>query len=139
MHKIAIASFSGSCSSDTIIIRPKARKYEGFLLFTVFSESFVELATTASKGTKMPRADWDFLKQLELKVPSDELLEQFQENFDIIFSKLSSLIETNRLLAESRNMLLSRLISGKLSVENLDIQFPPSMQEEEEKEKKANA
>ncbi len=87
----------------------------------------------------MPRADWDFLKQLELKVPSDELLEQFQENFDIIFSKLSSLIETNRLLAESRNMLLSRLISGKLSVENLDIQFPPSMQEEEEKEKKANA
>ena len=27
-------------------------------------------------------------------------------------------------------MLLPRLISGKLSVENLDIQFPPGMAEE---------
>jgi len=29
----------------------------------------------------------------------------------------------------SRDALLPRLISGKLSVENLDIQFPPSMEE----------
>ena len=28
----------------------------------------------------------------------------------------------------TKNQLLPRLISGKLSVENLDIQFPPSMQ-----------
>ena len=33
-------------------------------------------------------------------------------------------------LIEARNLLLPRLISGKLSVEDLDIQFPPSMQEE---------
>ena len=32
-------------------------------------------------------------------------------------------------LAEQRNQLLTRLISGKLSVNQLDIQFPPSMRE----------
>jgi type I restriction enzyme S subunit len=34
------------------------------------------------------------------------------------------------LLLKTRDALLPRLISGKLSVENLDIQFPPNMAEE---------
>jgi type I restriction enzyme S subunit len=33
-------------------------------------------------------------------------------------------------LTQTRDLLLPRLISGKLSVENLDIQFPPGMTEE---------
>jgi type I restriction enzyme S subunit len=32
------------------------------------------------------------------------------------------------MLEYTKNQLLPRLISGKLSVENLNIQFPPSMQ-----------
>jgi type I restriction enzyme S subunit len=33
-------------------------------------------------------------------------------------------------LTKTRDILLPRLISGKLSVEDLDIQFPPGMDEE---------
>jgi type I restriction enzyme S subunit len=36
----------------------------------------------------------------------------------------------NIALRKTRDLLLPRLISGKLSVENLDIQFPPGMAEE---------
>jgi len=43
----------------------------------VFSETFIELATIASKGTKMPRADWDFLKRLELILPAETLLRNY--------------------------------------------------------------
>ena len=47
--------------------------------------------------------------------------------------------EGNRLLqiqdrdvsVDSRDLLLSRLITGKLSVEDLDIKFPPSMRSPE--------
>jgi type I restriction enzyme, S subunit len=35
-----------------------------------------------------------------------------------------------RLFAQTRDLLFPRLISGKLSVENLDIKFPPSMRDE---------
>ena len=48
LHKVAIAHFSGACSSDTIVIRPKEKKFEGYLLFTVFSNTFIDLATVAS-------------------------------------------------------------------------------------------
>jgi type I restriction enzyme S subunit len=47
LHKVSLAHFSGVCSSDTIVLRPCAAIYEGFLLFTVFSETFIELATTS--------------------------------------------------------------------------------------------
>ena len=55
LDKVSIAHFDGVCSTDTIVIRPTEPMIEGFLLFTVFSDTFVELANVASKGTKMPR------------------------------------------------------------------------------------
>ena len=130
LHKVALAHFSGACSSDTIVLRPSDQIYEGFLLFTVFSDTFIELATIAAKGTKMPRADWEFLEKLELKLPPAELLENYQSRFEEIFSLIANLLQVNQQATQTRNLLLPRLISGKLSVENLDIQFPLSMQEE---------
>lgn len=129
LHKVALAHFSGACSSDTIVLRPRDQSYEGFLLFTVFSDTFIELATIAAKGTKMPRADWEFLEKLELKIPPTELLKAYQSKFEGIFSLIATLLQANQQATESRDLLLPRLISGKLSVDDLDIQFPPSMGE----------
>jgi len=130
LHKVALAHFSGACSSDTIVLRPKEKYYEGYLLFTVFSDTFIELATVASKGTKMPRADWSFLKKLELIVPHEGILKRYQAQFDIVFRQIANLLSSNQLLSTSRDLLLPRLISGRLAVENLEIQFPPGMMEE---------
>lgn len=130
LHKVVLAHFSGACSSDTIVIRPKERYFEGYLLFTVFSDTFIELATAASKGTKMPRADWGFLRKLELAVPNKNLLELYQTQFDAMFAQIVNLLRANEVLINTRDRILPRLISGKLAVENLDIQFPPGMAEE---------
>lgn len=132
LHKIVLADFVGACSSDTIVIRPNQLIYEGFLLFTIFSDTFVELATISSKGTKMPRADWDFLKKLEIILPSHKLLEKYQSQFEGYFFLMSKLVSAKDNLRQTRDRLLTRLISGKLSVEDLDIQFPPSMTSAEE-------
>ena len=130
LHKISIAHFSGACSSDTIIIRPRDKMLEGFLLFTIFSDTFVELATISSKGTKMPRADWDFLKKLEIIIPNNELLRLFQTYFESQLTLIRTCLQQNELLKQSRDLLLSRLISGKLAVDDLDIRFPAGMEED---------
>ena len=129
LHKVALAHFAGACSTDTIIIRPKKVEYEGLILFTVFSTTFIELATASAKGTKMPRADWDFLKKLEILLPSNNILATFQTQFDSYFALICNYLNGNERLKQSRNLLLARLLSGKLSVENLDIKFPPGMEE----------
>lgn len=57
-----------------------------------------------------------------------------QEKYASLIIDKMKLIETlktaNNYLVSCRDQLLPRLISGKLSVEHLDIQFPPSMQEQ---------
>ncbi len=61
--------------------------------------------------------------------PGNELVRLFAEKASPIFDLKSELEAVNNNLTKTRDLLLPRLISGKLSVEDLDIQFPPSMQE----------
>ena len=58
------------------------------------------------------------------------LQQAFSEIVKPIYAQIDLLSVANNRMLETRDMLLPRLISGKLSVEDLDIQFPPSMQEE---------
>jgi type I restriction enzyme, S subunit len=69
------------------------------------------------------------LKSIVLLVPPEPLHEHLCILNDIHRQKLL-LAKAARNLGEIRDRLLPRLISGKLSVENLNILFPPSMAEE---------
>ena len=64
-------------------------------------------------------------------LPPQFLIEKFAETTKTIFNFKNNLKEQNKTLQQTRDRLLTRLISGKLSVEDLDIHFPPSMTEEE--------
>ena len=70
-------------------------------------------------------------KRIEILTPKRELIAQFDRIVKPMFDQIEQLLVTNEKVQQMKNNLLPRLISGKLSVENLDIQFPPSMMEEE--------
>jgi type I restriction enzyme S subunit len=130
LHKVSIAHFNGVCSSDIIVIKSIRPENQAFVYLIVSSNSFIDLATTASTGTKMPRADWDFLIKQKIIYPEIGILKQFQKIFDNSLSAIFNYQKRNEMLQHSRDRLLSRLMSGKIDVENLDIQFPDSMKEE---------
>ena len=71
----------------------------------------------------------DTFKVVPIFMPPQPLIARFNEIATPIFRQLGVLSEVNEKLIKIRDMLLPRLISGKLSVENLDIQFPPGMVE----------
>lgn len=79
------------------------------------------------------------LKKVEVIVPSDELMKAHEENILPILQEIYMLWKQNTTLIKTRDLLLPRLISGKLSVEDLDIQFPPSMQDVSGESEVANA
>jgi type I restriction enzyme S subunit len=82
-------------------------------------------------GSAIPHANKTFINQLLLFLPaSDELIAEFNSHYRSFFEQNLHLQKQNEILLKSRNLLLRRLVSGKLSVENLDIQFPPGMEEE---------
>lgn len=63
-------------------------------------------------------------------LPPVPLIREFARVADSQFEMKRILNRQNGKLVDTRDRLLPRLISGKLDVENLDIQFPPGMTEE---------
>jgi len=66
----------------------------------------------------------------DVLIPSGQLIKQFEKLVKPIFEQRSILSRANDRLSITRDLLLPRLISGKLRVDDLAIQFPPSMQTE---------
>lgn len=62
-------------------------------------------------------------------LPPVPLINKYAEVADSPFEMKRYLTRQNENLIAARDRLLPRLISGKLSVENLDIRFPPGMEE----------
>jgi type I restriction enzyme S subunit len=70
----------------------------------------------------------DLVTQQEISVPPKELRNKFDALVSPIHKQMNSLSKHNKVLEQTKLSILPRLISGKLSVEDMDIQFPPSMQ-----------
>lgn len=68
-----------------------------------------------------------FLKFQTIVLPPGPLQEKFEKKVKPIIEMRDDVALANITLRKTRDSLLPRLISGKLDVENLDIQFPPSM------------
>ena len=117
-------------STGFAVIHPKAETPFTFLFFAVTSNPFVDQMTTVAKGAAYPATSFDDFEKAKLLVPSDELLKIFHEKVEPVFHQKHLLQQQIDRLKQTRDQLLPRLISGKLSVENLDIQFPPGMAEE---------
>lgn len=66
---------------------------------------------------------------IEVTMPSMLVQNAFESFAEPVFKQITLLLNQNERLTRTRDILLPRLISGKLSVENLDIRFPPSMEE----------
>jgi type I restriction enzyme S subunit len=119
-------------STGFAVIRPDAATPFTFLFFAVTSNPFVDQMTTVAKGAAYPATSFDDFEKAKLLVPSDDLLKSFHEKAEPLFRQKHLLQRQVERLTQTRNLLLPRLISGKLSVENLDIQFSPGMTEEME-------
>lgn len=131
LHKVAIAPFAGITRTTCFVIRPKIPQTWSWLYLTLFQPSSVDYASMICNGSDRPYAVWNKgMERMKLLRPDDELLIKFEETVRPILDSITGMYFVQLKLQAARDLLLPRLISGKLSVEDLDIQFPPSMQEE---------
>jgi type I restriction enzyme, S subunit len=72
----------------------------------------------------------DTFRKQKVVLPSKPILDQFIGVVSPLLEQLKLLQQQNEKLKKSRDLLLPRLISGKLPVDDLEIEFPPSMMKE---------
>jgi type I restriction enzyme S subunit len=80
-------------------------------------------------GAGVPSLNRNHLTSIKINVPDAPLQTRFDEVVGPIHEQKEQFVKMNDSLRETRDLLLPRLISGKLRVEALDIQFPPGMAE----------
>jgi type I restriction enzyme S subunit len=120
----------GMGSTEFIVMREKILGPEHiyFLTCSTAFRKHAELSMTGASGRQ--RVQEDCFSFFLIKTPPPEIRRRFSEVIKPHFSQIAALSRQNRQLQTSRDLLLPRLISGKLSIESLDIQFPPDMAEE---------
>ena len=69
-----------------------------------------------SFGAAQQNLSQDLIKKIKITMPSDDVVQAFEKQVDDIYGNIRMLLLINKNLAEQRDMLLPRLMSGKLEV-----------------------
>lgn len=119
-HKVVTAPIDGICSTDIVVVAPRLREWNAFVLACLSSKEFVDYTNQTSTGTKMPRTSWKTMSQYELVIPSSKCASAFQGIIQPLIDRIITNIRVLRILAKVRDLLLPKLISGELLVKDAE-------------------
>jgi len=118
LAKACHAPRDGVCSTELLVMRPAESLHPRFLLYSLLTPDFVGAVDASTFGAKMPRASWDFIGSLEIRVPPIEAQTIIANYLDRETARIDGLIaEKERMLAlleEKRAALISRVVTRGL-------------------------
>jgi type I restriction enzyme, S subunit len=123
-HKVVWSPFDGVASTDAIVFRTAESANLPALLATILSsDAVVGQAVATSNGTRMPRADPKAILDYTVALPSldDPLIRRAEEILRSAYEAAAGFVRQNRALARSRDLLLPRLVTGRLDISDLDL------------------
>lgn len=101
---------------NVIIFKPETMKDTAYLYYWMTSSTMQEIFGTQTNGASQQFVGLTFMRRYKLLVPKDDILEAFAEKVPPIVEQKRLLHQKNLNLAAQRDMLLTRLMSGKLEV-----------------------
>lgn len=119
-HKVGIAPVDGICSTDIVVLNARERKAAAFVLACISQDEFVAFTDRTSDGTKMPRTSWGRMERYDLCLPSEPVLEAFNECVEPMLDRIVANIHESRTLAATRDLLLPKLMSGEVRVKDAE-------------------
>lgn len=102
-------------STGFAVISPRKVSSE-YLYFSITTESFVGYLSNRAGGTAYPAVTSSVFEEAEIIIPSEEIDKEFSKFSKEIFDQIYLLKSQNRLLKESRDILLPRLMSGEITL-----------------------
>ncbi|RCI76174.1 restriction endonuclease subunit S [Pseudomonas aeruginosa] len=117
--KIWLARFDGGRSNDVLCFEAKEDGCQEFLYNLLYQDIFFEFMMRTSKGAKMPRGDKEAIAGWKFPCAPLELRKAFSKKVRTFYSYIESINLESKQLAELRDTLLPKLLSGDLSVADL--------------------
>jgi type I restriction enzyme S subunit len=95
-----------------------------YLYHFLISDQYQGYITGASTGTTRKSASAGVVTGVNMVIPPKKPIEDFESIISSIREQINNLLDRNANLRKTRDLLLPKLISGELDVENLDIRVP---------------
>jgi len=118
LAKCLIADFSGRCTSELLVLRCKGILPK-YMFFFMLSPKFIDVVNSSTYGTKMPRANWDFIGNLKIPLPSQEEQKSIIEYLSKKCNEIDALIEDKEklieLLQEKRQTIITEAVTKGLN------------------------
>lgn len=115
--------------SHVTICRANEKVVDPLYLSTTVTKLQTYFEFMAAGSTGQVELNKSLIEGIKILVPNPEIQMLFRNFIEPIYKQKQVLTKEIAVLEKTKAMLLPRLISGKLSIEDLDIEFPPSMQE----------
>ena len=115
LKKYWYANFNGICSSEIWVIRSISKKLNSKFLYNfIQTDSFTKNINLTS-GTKMPRANWNIVKELILHYPSQpEEQQKIGDFFMLLDKRIEQQEEKIALLKDYKKAMIQRIFSQKI-------------------------
>ena len=120
LAKALLAEQSGLCVGEALVFRPKKQLLNTFLMYRILTKDFINYIDGSTQGAKMPRAEWEFIKTLQIAYPSIENQKKIVDYIDSevakndkVMKKVETQIEK---LKEYRQALITNAVTGKIMV-----------------------
>lgn len=118
LAKVHHARGEGVCTSEALVLRPRLVDPQ-FLFYYAIARAFIDVVDGSTFGSKMPRADWQFIGNLPCLIPPlpeqraiTAFLDRKTRQIDELIAKKRRLIE---LLHEKRTALISHVVTKGLN------------------------
>lgn len=114
--QLGINKMKATCNQACCVLRPKKEKAFGiYYLFHFFKENR-EFIIGLGNGAAQQNLSQVLINKLKIVNPNKEILEIFEEKESMFFEKIYHLQQQITNLTQQRDLLLPRLMSGKLEV-----------------------
>ena len=107
-RKVVKPTFDGICSTDIWVVIPKGDTNKDFLFYFFANQELVDISYSSSSGTRMPRADWNFLSQTVWTFPPLPEQKAIAEVLSSLDDKIDLLHRQNKTLEDMAQTLFRK-------------------------------
>lgn len=120
LAKVYLAEFEGQAVGDFYVFRNKENSNPKYLSHLFISDFFISVVDGSTYGAKMPRANWDFISNVQIAIPRlDEqklivdYIEEKTERIDKLIGEINDQIAKIR---EYKMSLISEAVTGQIDL-----------------------
>ena len=122
LAKVLAPETEGSAIGDIYVFRPTSRIDTNFLKYTLLADTFVTIVDSSTYGTKMPRANWDFISCVPIVIPPLSEQQTIALSLDDKCSEIDKLIDLKQQkiekLKDYKKSVIYEAVTGKINIES---------------------